>query len=243
VIRPLLGITLGEDERQPGFVRLREDYVRSVVRAGAVAVALPPCPPGEVGAILDRLDGVVLSGGADVDQSLYGETPHPRLRRVDRARDDFELALVRGALDRDLPILAICRGHQVLNVATGGTLVQDLPSVVAGGERHDCAEPRTRRVHAVDVRPGTLLSRAVGEGPVSVNSIHHQAVARLGPGLVASAHCTDDGVVEGIEMPGRRFVVGVQWHPESFWGAADSFQPLFDAHAEACRAPAPAGSR
>lgn len=241
--RPLLGITLGGDDRQPGFVRLREDYVRSVERAGALAVALPPCPPREVGTMLDRLDGVVLSGGADVDPSLYGERPHPRLRHVDRSRDDFELALVREVLGRDLPLLAICRGHQVLNVATGGTLIQDLPSLVEGGERHDCAEPRTRRVHPVDVRPGTRLWRAVGGGTVSVNSIHHQAVARLGSGLVASAHCPDDGVIEGIEMPGRRFVVGVQWHPESFWAETDSFQPLFDAHAEACRAPAPAVSR
>jgi putative glutamine amidotransferase len=239
----LLGITLGDDDRQPGFLRLREDYVRSVERAGALAVALPPCPPGEVGAMLDRLDGLVLSGGADVDPALYGEAAHLRLRRVDRSRDEFELALVRETLRRDLPLLAICRGHQVLNVATGGTLVQDLPSVVAGGERHDCAEPRDRRVHPVDVRPGTRLSRAVGEGTLLVNSIHHQAVARLGPGLVASAHCPDDGVVEGIEMPGRRFVVGVQWHPESFWADPDSFQPLFDAHAEACRSLARAGAR
>jgi putative glutamine amidotransferase len=243
VSRPLLGITLGDDERQPDFLRLRGAYVRSVERAGALAVALPPLPPGEVGALLDRLDGVVLSGGADVDPSLYGEAPHPRLRRVDRLRDDFELALVREILRRDLPLLAICRGHQVLNVATGGTLVQDLPSVVAGGERHDGAEPRTRRVHPVDVRPGTRLSRAVGEGTVLVNSIHHQAVARLGEGLVASARCPDDGVVEGIEMPGRRFVVGVQWHPESFWAESDTFQGLFDAHVEACRTPALTGSR
>jgi putative glutamine amidotransferase len=235
VSRPLLGITLGDDERPPAFFRLRESYVRSVQQAGALAVALLPSGPGEVGAMLDRLDGVVLSGGADVDPSLYGERPHPRLRRVDRFRDEFELALVREALRRDLPLLAICRGHQVLNVATGGTLVQDLPSVVAGGARHEGAEPRTRRVHPVDVRPGTRLSRAVGEGTVLVNSIHHQAVGRLGRGLVASAQCPDDGVVEGIEMPGRRFAVGVQWHPEAFWEASDSFQGLFDAHVEACR--------
>jgi putative glutamine amidotransferase len=240
---PVLGITLGDDDRQPGFLRLREEYVRSVERAGAVAVALPAGAAGEAGALLDRLDGLVLSGGADVDPALYGEPAHPRLRRVDRLRDEFELALVRETLRRDLPLLAICRGHQVLNVASGGTLVQDLASVVAGGERHDSAEPRARRVHPIDVRPGTRLSRAVGEGRVLVNSIHHQAVARLGPGLVASAHCPDDGVVEGIEMPGRRFVVGVQWHPESFWADAESFQPLFDAHAEACRTPARAGAR
>ena len=111
---------------------------------------MPPSGPEHAPAILDRLDGLLLSGGVDIDPALFGQEPHPGLRRVDRERDDLELALTREALARDLPLLAICRGIQVLNVATGGTLIQDLPSDVAGGERHDCPEPRSRRVHRKD---------------------------------------------------------------------------------------------
>lgn len=236
--RPLVGITLGDDDRPAGVLALREAYARSVERAGAVPVALLPVSADYAATLLDRLDGVLLSGGVDVDPALYGEGPHPRLRRVDRRRDDFELALVREAVRRDLPILAICRGQQVLNVATGGTLHQDLPSVVAGGERHDRTQSRSERVHDVEIVRGSRLAALLGEGPVSVNSIHHQAVARVGAGVVVSARCPDDGVVEGIEVPDRRFVVGVQWHPETFWDRPDSFQGLFDAFAGACRAAA-----
>lgn len=241
--RPTIGITLGDDDRQEGILELREAYTRSVERAGAVPVLLPPLPASDAAPLLERLDGLLLSGGVDVDPELYGEAPGPELRRVDRRRDEFELPLTRKALERDLPILAICRGHQVLNVATGGTLHQHIPSVVAGGERHDRAEPRWQRVPAVDVRAGTRLSSLLGEGMVSVNSIHHQAVARVGTSMVVSARCPEDDVVEGIEMPGPRFVLGVQWHPESFWQTGDSFQCLFDAHAEACRQGAFAESR
>jgi putative glutamine amidotransferase len=234
-MRPLIGITLDDEHGRPGVHVLRDDYVRSVEQAGAVPMIVPPSAAGNAVAILERLDGLLLSGGVDIDPALFDQTPHPELRRVDRARDDLELALTREAVRRDLPILAICRGIQVLNVALGGTLLQHLPSEVAGSERHDCPEPRSRRVHDVDVVPGTLLRRILGEAMVSVNSFHHQAVGRLGEGLSTSASCPDDGVVEGVEMPDRRFVVGVQWHPETFWDHEDSFQPLFDAQAAAIR--------
>lgn len=241
--RPIIGITLGDDDRQAGMLELREAYARSVERAGAIPVVLPAMPAAEAPALLERLDGLLLSGGIDVDPELYGAHRDEGLRRVDRRRDDFELALTRKAIGDDLPILAICRGHQLLNVATGGTLHQHLPSTVAGGERHESAKPREQRVHAIEVRPGTRLAALLGKDLVFVNSIHHQAVARVGADLVVSARCPDDDVVEGIEMPRRRFVLGVQWHPEAFWEAPDSFQCLFDAHAEACRAGAFAESR
>jgi len=234
-MRPLIGITLDDEHARPGVHVLRDDYVRSVERAGAVPMIVAPSAAENAAAILDRLDGLVLSGGVDIDPALFGQPRHAELRRVDRDRDDLELALTREALRRDLPILAICRGIQVLNVARGGTLIQHLPSEVEGAERHDCPEPRSRRVHRVDVEPGTRLRDILGEAVISVNSFHHQAVDRLGEGLLASASCPEDGVVEGLEMPDRRFVVGVQWHPETFWDHADSFQPLFDAHAEASR--------
>ncbi len=233
--QPVVGITLGDGDK-PGFHAMREDYVRSVEQAGAVPVVLPPVAPADVPALLDRLDGVLLSGGVDVDPALYGQARHPRLGRVNRRRDDFELALTREALRRDLPILAICRGHQVLNVAAGGTLVQDIPSTLEGDVEHDASGRRWRRSHRVQVTSGTRLHEILGQDALSVNSFHHQAVERVGAGLVVSALCPEDRVVEGLEMPGRRFVVSVQWHPESFWNQPDSFQPLFDAHAEACRA-------
>jgi putative glutamine amidotransferase len=234
-MRPLVGVTLGDGD-EPGLHTMREDYVRSVEQAGGVPVVLPPVRPGDVPALLDRLDGILLSGGVDVDPVLYGQAPHPKLGRVNRRRDDFELELTREALRRDQPILAICRGHQVLNVAIGGTLVQDIPSLVEGVVAHDAPGPRRRRSHCVEVTASSRLREILGEGTLFVNSLHHQAVDRIGEGLVVSARSPEDGIVEGLEMPGRRFVVAVQWHPESFWAEPDSFQPLFDAHAEACRA-------
>jgi putative glutamine amidotransferase len=242
VTRPVVGLTLG-DADQKGFHRMREDYVRSVERAGAVPVILPPVDPGDVGALLDRLDGVLLSGGVDVDPALYGQAPHPKLGRVDRRRDDFEIALVREALRRDSPVLAICRGQQVLNVATGGTLVQDIPSSLERAVGHDGTGPRCRRTHRVAVARGTRLREILGQDVASVNSFHHQSVDAVGEGLVVSARCPEDGVVEGLEMPSRAFVLAVQWHPESFCGRPGSFQPLFDAHAEACREGALVGAR
>ena len=236
-MRPVIGVTLGDGDA-PGIHAVRQDYVRSVEQSGAVPVGLPPVSPDDVPAVLDRLDGILLSGGVDVDPSLYGQEPHPRLGRVNRRRDDFELALVREALRRDVPILAICRGHQLLNVATGGTLVQDIASLVQGHADHDVKGPRWRRAHRVDVSAPSRLREILGQDALPVNSIHHQAVDRVGDGLVVSARCPEDGIVEGLERPASRFVVAVQWHPESFWNRADSFQRLFDAHAEACRSAA-----
>lgn len=232
--RPVVGITLGDGD-EPGMHAMREDYVRSVEQAGAVPLVLPPVRPEDAGLVLDRLDGLVLSGGVDVDPVLYGQPAHPKLGRVNRRRDDFELALVREALERSVPVLGICRGQQVLNVARGGTLVQDIPSEWTGAMVHDARGRRWRRAHDVDVLPGTRLGALLRRDSVAVNSFHHQAVASVGDGLAVSAR-SRDGIVEGIEMPGRRFVVAVQWHPESFWRLEDSFQVLFDAHAEACRA-------
>jgi putative glutamine amidotransferase len=235
VRRPVVGITLGDGD-EPGLHAMREDYVRSVEQAGAVPLVLPPVRAEDGGLVLDRLDGLVLSGGVDVDPALYGRAAHPRLGRVNRRRDDFELALVDEALRRGLPLLGICRGLQVLNVARGGTLLQDIPSELEGAMDHDACGRRWRRAHPVDVLPGTRLRGILGRSEISVNSFHHQAIDALGDGLVVSARCPGDGLVEGVEVPGERFAVAVQWHPESFWNRPDSFQPLFDAHAEACRA-------
>ncbi len=227
--RPAIGITIGYDDRRSGLHVLREDYIKSVEKVGGLPVVLAPGSPGDAAELLERVDGLLLSGGSDIDPALYGETPHPKLGTVVRERDDFELALTREALVLDRPILAICRGHQVLNVACGGTLVQDIPSEVTGGSDHDARCERWERAHDVRIVQGTRLGAILGRETVAVNSFHHQAVEQLGRDLIASAYSSGDQVVEAIEMPKRRFVVGVQWHPESFWNRPDGFGELFEA--------------
>jgi len=239
--RPLIGITAGPSSAEPERYALRDDYVRAVEQAGGVPVVLAPGPAENVPEVLARLDGLVLSGGSDVDPGQYGARPHPTVEDVAPERDAFELALVREALRRDLPVLAICRGQQVLNVATGGTLVQDIPSELPGAVDHDPDGERWAHAHEVRILPGTRLREILGRDRVAVNSFHHQAVARLGEGLVASA-ASPDQVIEGVEAPDRRFVVGVQWHPEAFWDHGREFDRLFGALVQASRVAAPEGT-
>jgi putative glutamine amidotransferase len=229
VSRPAVGVTIGYDERRSGLYLLRQDYLRSVEAAGGLPLVLAPGRPEDAPDLLLRVDALILTGGSDVDPALYGQAPHPKLGRVIRERDDFELALCREALRRDLPLLAICRGHQVLNVATGGTLIQDIPSEVTGGLDHDPRGERWERAHDVRIHNRTQLREILGRETISVNSFHHQAVDELGQGLRVSAGTSDDRIVEGIESPGHRFVLGVQWHPEAFWNRDDGFQALFEA--------------
>jgi len=235
VSRPRIGITIGYDGARPGMFQLRQDYVRSVEQADALPLVLAPGRPEDSGAILDALDGLLLSGGADVDPALYGEASHARTANVIPERDAFEIALCRGALERDFPVLAICRGQQVLNVAAGGTLVQDIPSQLEDPVDHDPKQERWRVAHDVVVEQGTRLRAILGRDELPVNSFHHQAVKDPGRDLVVSARSPQDGVIEGIEAPERRFVVGVQWHPESFWREPERFGPLFRALVEASR--------
>jgi putative glutamine amidotransferase len=236
VTRPAVGITIGDDPKRDGFHLLRADYVRSVEEAGGLPVVLVPGKPQDAKELLSRLDALVLSGGADVDPALYGQAPHPKLGRVFAERDRFEIALCREALENDFPLLAICRGHQVLNVATGGTLVQDLPSEIGRVIEHDPEVERDVMAHQVSLVPGTRLREILGRDEVAVNSFHHQAVDRIGDGLVVSARSTFDSVIEGIEAPAHRFAIGVQWHPESFWGGKPGgFASLFEGLMSAAR--------
>jgi putative glutamine amidotransferase len=231
---PGIGITIGFDQRRAGTFLLRHDYVRSVDRAGGMPLVLAPVAPDRVGDMLDHLRALVLTGGSDVDPAFYGAAPHPNLGKVVPERDVFEIALTREALGRELPILGICRGHQVLNVATGGTLIQDIPSDVIGAAEHDPERERWETAHDVRILPGTRLRAILGKDKLAVNSFHHQAVDKVGQGLAVSAWSQGDRVIEGIEMPGR-FVVGVQWHPEGFWNQPEGFQALFDALVAAAR--------
>lgn len=234
-MKPLIGITAGFSSQSRELFSLRDDYVRAVESAGGLPVILAPGGGADAPALLARLQGLVLSGGADVDPGLYGEVSHQTVEGVSGERDAFELALCREALRRDRPLLAICRGHQLLNVATGGTLFQDIPSLLLGTVDHDPERERWEPAHEVRILPGTRLREILGRERVAVNSFHHQSVNTPGKGVVVSAYSVKDEVVEGIELPGRRFALGVQWHPEAFWDRSPGFQPLFAALVEASR--------
>jgi putative glutamine amidotransferase len=183
-------------------------YVRAVQAAGGLAVLLPPDGSAGPDEVLALIDGLLLVGGADVDPSSYGEERDPATTHTTPARDEFELALARRALEVDLPLLGVCRGMQLMNVAAGGTLVQDLDNV--GMHRHT---PGAFGDHFVDLEAGSLAERAAGQPRNAVKSHHHQGLGRLGKGFVVSGRA-EDGEVEAFEMPDRRFALGVLWHPE-----------------------------
>jgi putative glutamine amidotransferase len=188
-------------------------YMEALEAAGAIPVILAPLPPREIAPLLDRLDGVCLSGGPDLDPRSYGGGDHPELGPHERDVDEFEIALVRAVQRRGLPLLAICRGLQVLNVARGGTLVQHLPDIVGPDVEHRQRDSARVVTHAVDVQSGSTLHALMEDQRPLVNSFHHQAVDRIGSGLRAVAWA-DDGVVEGLETRSGPFTVGVQWHAE-----------------------------
>jgi putative glutamine amidotransferase len=215
VARPVVGITTYVEEASWGHWTLDAalipyDYVRAVEHAGARALLVPPSAEG-VEETLDALDGLVFSGGSDLDPDSYGADAHAETTGTRPERDRGELALLEAALERDMPVLAVCRGFQVLNVARGGDLVQHLPEVV-GSEQH--REVRgTFSDHGVKIDDGSLLGTVLGT-TAPVKSHHHQGVGRIGDGLREVAWA-DDGTIEGLEDPERRFAVGVLWHPEA----------------------------
>lgn len=215
-------------------------YADAVAATGAVPVLLPPVAvavPGAVAAVLDGIDALVLAGGADVDPGRYGAERDPQTGPARPDRDDWETHLLHGALERGVPVLAICRGMQVLNVALGGTLVQHLPDHV-GHDEH-APQPGVHGRHAVRVEPSSRLGSVVGP-EVDVATYHHQAVDRLGSGLVACGWA-QDGTVEAVELPSAGFALGVQWHPEVYEGALlfAALRERADAHRAARRDGAP----
>jgi putative glutamine amidotransferase len=210
-------------------------YVRAVARAGGRPLLLAPTPTdlADPDALLDLLDGVLITGGADLAAETYGAEAHPETVGTDTERDAFEVALVRAASARDLPCLGICRGMQIVNVAHGGTLEQHLPDRLEDdihrGADGDFAD------HRVDVEPHSLAAVAAGDTRIAVRSYHHQGVERVGEGLVVTARAEGDATVEGLEDPTRRFMLGVLWHPEE-----DETDRLIGAFVQECRARAAA---
>jgi putative glutamine amidotransferase len=219
-VKPTVGITAsvetmtsdGWTERTAG---VPFTYVRAVQQAGGRALLLVPDPADadQPHGVLDLLDGLVVSGAAgDVDPARYGDPIHPETAPVRPPRDDYEAALVRAAEERGLPVLGVCRGMQLINVARGGTLEQHLADVLEADIHR--GSPGTFTDHRVRLEPGSLAARAVGADALTVKSYHHQGVRELGRGLRATGWANGDGIVEAIEDPGRRFLLGVQWHPE-----------------------------
>ena len=227
--KPIIGVTVSEIRAKEDAQRVRHGeptqtemtlglaYMRAIERAGGLPVALPPLKNENVDPLLEQLSGLLLTGGPDLDPACYGAEPHPELGPIDHDVDVFEVALCRQADRRGMPILGICRGAQVLNVARQGSLIQHLPDVVSGAIEHRQVEPGDRTTHVVQVAPDSGLAQTTGGGPVDVNSFHHQAIDRLGLGLRAVAWA-QDGVIEAIEADeeqGGHFVLGVQWHAET----------------------------
>ena len=235
--RPIIGVTL--DSEQPGgyskypWYAVRQNYADAIVAAGGLPVALPH-NAALAGQYLDMIDALVVTGGAfDVDPSLYGEGDRHATVTLKENRTQAELALTSGALERNLPVLGICGGEQLLAVALGGTLIQHIPDSIDNALAHEQPNPRHEAGHAVSVTPGTQLHRIVGAAGMNVNSAHHQAVRTPGPRAVVNA-VAPDGVIEGIEDPTHRFCLGVQWHPEYLIDPGD--RRIFDALIAACAA-------
>ncbi|WP_102143469.1 gamma-glutamyl-gamma-aminobutyrate hydrolase family protein [Mycobacterium hubeiense] len=216
-LRPVLGLTTYLQQAQTGVWDVKASflphiYFEGVNRAGGIAVLLPPQPvDADIAArVLDGLDGLIITGGSDVDPARYGQAPHPATDQPGRERDAWEFAMLDGALRRGMPVLGICRGAQVLNVALGGTLHQHLPDVI--GHTHHQKGNAVFGTSEVRTVPGTRLAALIGESS-DAQCYHHQAIDRLGTGLIVSAQ-DSDGVIEAVELPGESFVLAVQWHPE-----------------------------
>jgi putative glutamine amidotransferase len=236
-MRPRIGITSwhyrDEEERWEAVL---DAYTGAVLEAGGLPVILPivQANPGLTVEYLETIDGLMLTGGADVHPSFYGQIVLERCGDIDEERDRFEIELIHAARDRDMPVLGICRGLQILNVASGGTLYQDLSYRPGTDPSH--VSPRDRRsepIHPVAIIPGSRLADIVGLGEAAVTSTHHQVIRDLAPGLTASA-VAPDGVVEAVEGPGR-FMLAVQWHPERMAGRYPGQFALFRAIVEASR--------
>lgn len=217
---PLIGVTGRADRsaRPPNLtlVSVAQAYAEAVALGGGAPLIIPPhLQEDGLRTVFERIDGLILSGGGDVLPALFGQEDSGLLRQVDERRDRSELALARWALEEELPILAICRGIQVLNVATGGSLIQDISTQVPDPLPHAIVAGRSLNaiVHSIEVEPHSRLAALIGAGEMRVTSAHHQAVEDVGAGLVVTARAPD-GVVEGLELAGHPFCIGVQWHPE-----------------------------
>jgi putative glutamine amidotransferase len=237
---PLIGITPDVGKTSGGraepLIVLQERYARAVEDAGGLPFVLSvTASPSQVRNVLDRLDGIILSGGNfDIHPRFYGEEALENLGQVKEERTQFELELLSQALKRDLPVLGVCAGAQTINVALGGSLYQDIATQLRGAGEHQQGNLKEHGGHKITIREGTNLMRIVRRKSLEVNTTHHQAVKKLGKGLIVNA-TAEDGVVEGIESEKHAFVLGVQWHPEFLTQRDGSQKKIFAAFVSACK--------
>jgi putative glutamine amidotransferase len=229
---PLIGITTGRDRDEAGetWIQVTQAYVQAILRAGGSPILLPVGLDGErLEQVRALLDGVLLTGGDDIDPMIFNGEPHPRVAGVDPGRDNLELSLASWAVQSGVPFLGICRGCQVVNVALGGSLYTDIPDQVPAAERHHHlkGEPRSRLAHQVQVEPGSCLAGILGQTSLPANSSHHQSAKDVPAGLCISARAPD-GVIEALELPEHPFGLSVQWHPE-WLPDAPAHQAIFTA--------------
>ncbi|HZD41804.1 MAG TPA: gamma-glutamyl-gamma-aminobutyrate hydrolase family protein [Terriglobales bacterium] len=240
---PLIGITPGllpihlngDQTKRRGALYLEERYCAAIENTGAIPVVLSPAASqSKICQLLSRLDGLVVSGGNfDIHPSHYDELPIAALGQVQPRRTQFELALIRSALDQDLPVLGICGGAQAINVALGGSLYQDIPAQLPSAGEHQLSSKKTTGGHSIRVERGTLLHRILRREALEVNTTHHQAIRRLGSGLIINAIAAD-GLIEGVESPRHSFVLGLQWHPEALTRARAVQQRIFSSFVSFC---------
>ncbi|MCC6018640.1 MAG: gamma-glutamyl-gamma-aminobutyrate hydrolase family protein [Candidatus Verstraetearchaeota archaeon] len=234
-MKPMVGITASHDWSR-GTYMMGEAYVKSVELAGGIPIIIPETINIDPNEIIDRVDAIILSGGPDIDPYLYGEPPIPKMGSINPLRDKFEIELARKTVERGKPLLAICRGIQVLNVAFNGTLYQDINTQIPKSIRHawhtatGTEAPPNYPTHTVKIKVGSKLHKIFNKEVLKVNSFHHQAVKDVGLGFEATAWA-DDGVIEAIEYKGDKFIIGVQWHPEHMWDSEmiKIFQKLVEA--------------
>jgi putative glutamine amidotransferase len=226
-MKKLVGMTCGRTfkDRLPHREGVNTAYVQAIAAAGALAVLLPVGDPADAAALLDRVDGLLLPGGVDVEPNRYGQEPHPMLGETDGGQDAFEIAIAREAWRRRMPIFTICRGIQLLNVALGGTLVQDLPAQAPSSIQHRQTAPRPDSTHEIQVERDSVLFGLTGER-MAVNTFHHQAIGELAPGLRVVARAPD-GVVEAVESDAHPRIIAVQCHPEEMAACDPKSQALF----------------
>ena len=216
--KPIIGLTSSRTNRsaENSLISVPEAYITALLRAGGLPLILPLTLSGDdLAGCLESLDGVLFTGGGDVKPEQYGSAPHPKVAGVDPDRDRFEIDLLQQVLEKELPFLGICRGLQLINVGLGGTLYEDILDQHPGALVHQQNDlhPRSFQAHAVEIQPQSRLAQVLGRVACEVNSLHHQGIRRLAGDLTATAYAPD-GIIEGVELPGHRFGLAVQWHPE-----------------------------
>ena len=229
-MKPIIGLTMHTANKTS---EINDVYIQSIIQAGGIPICLPIIAGEDVIPVINKIDGLCLIGGYDMDPHFFEQDPHPNIGMTVKNRDESELAYFYEAFDRDMPILGICRGHQLINVALGGTLIQDIKSQKPDAICHEQKSPRMETTHKVRIFPGKLLE-ITGVETIFVNSFHHQAVDRVAEELIETA-VSSDGIVEALEHPAKKYCLSVQWHPEELAIAKDEYaMKLFKSFIEAC---------